>query len=91
MESFATQLSDYEKSEIKDYEAIYYLRPEDVKPHEDGEFNFGFDNDKYELILLFRGDYKFRKNDHIIYRYELLEQLGHGSFGYVFKATDHKH
>lgn len=29
-------------------------------------------------------------NDHVMYRYELLERLGKGSFGQVFKCFDHK-
>lgn len=28
--------------------------------------------------------------DSIAYRYEILNSLGHGSFGQVFKAFDHK-
>lgn len=37
------------------------------------------------------GDYKFVKHDHIAFRYEMIEKLGHGSFGCVFKVFDHKH
>lgn len=29
-------------------------------------------------------------NDHIAYRYELIEYLGKGSYGQVFKVFDHK-
>lgn len=29
-------------------------------------------------------------NDGIAYRYEIISSLGHGSFGKVFKAFDHK-
>jgi len=29
-------------------------------------------------------------NDSIAYRYEVVSSLGHGSFGKVFKAFDHK-
>jgi len=29
-------------------------------------------------------------NDHIAYRYELIEYLGKGSYGQVFKVYDHK-
>ena len=28
--------------------------------------------------------------DHIAYRYEVLERMGQGSFGRVFKCRDHK-
>ena len=39
----------------------------------------------------FSGDYKYVKGDHIAYRYEMIDKLGHGSFGYVFKVIDHKY
>ncbi|CAD8162383.1 unnamed protein product [Paramecium octaurelia] len=83
LEHYQSQLTEFEKNEIKDIETIYYLRPENVTFPQETEFNNGFDTDK--------GDYIFREHDHIIYRYEMLEQLGHGSFGYVFKVLDHKH
>lgn len=41
--------------------------------------------------LTYSGDYKFIRQDQIAYRYELIEKLGHGSFGYVYKVMDHKH
>ena len=47
----------------------------------EGDFNFGFDNQ--------HGDYKYQFNDHIAYRYELIKELGKGSFGVVLKAFDH--
>ena len=40
--------------------------------------------------LKIRGDYKCFPNDHIAYRYEILNFLGKGSFGSVVKVFDHK-
>lgn len=37
------------------------------------EFNHGYDDEK--------GDYKVVLNDHIGYRYEVIECIGKGSFG----------
>ena len=42
------------------------------------------------LFITPRGDYKWTLNDHIAYRYEIVEMLGKGSFGQVFKVFDHK-
>ncbi len=36
------------------------------------------------------GGYVWSKGDHIAYRYEILDELGEGSFGQVFKCFDHK-
>lgn len=47
----------------------------------DTEFNHGFDNEN--------GDYLYSINDHFAYRYEILKELGKGSFGSVLQAFDH--
>jgi dual specificity tyrosine-phosphorylation-regulated kinase 2/3/4 len=44
--------------------------------------NFGFDNDKQEYIT--------EKGDQIAYRFQIIGDLGKGSFGSVYKAFDHK-
>lgn len=37
-----------------------------------------------------QNEYKYVLNDHIAYRYELLETIGRGAFGQVIKVYDHK-
>ena len=81
-------LLDYEKTEIMEYDQVYYLnileRKNSGKPlaTPDGPENGGFDNDK--------GEYICDVHDHIAYRYEVQKRIGKGSFGQVFKCYDHK-
>lgn len=75
---FAKYLLDCEKTEILDFDTIYYLNTTDRangKPLQtpDGIDNGGFDNDKGEFIC----DVK----DHLCYRYEVKKHIGKGSFG----------
>ena len=35
------------------------------------------------MNIWYRGDYKIIRNDHIAYRYEVVDMLGRGSFGQV--------
>lgn len=82
---YGQYMSDYERQvEIHDYPSIYF-----VGPHATGKggnlldpLNFGFDDD--------RGDYKIVMQDHLGYRYEIMDVLGRGSFGQVVKCFDHK-
>ena len=80
---FRVILTDYEQSEISSYENIYFLglKAAKVRPSSDAK-NSGYDDD--------RGDYKLVQNDHLAYRYEILEILGKGSFGQVCRCFDHK-
>ena len=45
--------------------------------------NNGFDDEE--------GYYRIQKDDHIAFRFQLLEVIGKGAFGQVIKCVDHKH
>ncbi|KAG0305780.1 hypothetical protein BGZ99_001981, partial [Dissophora globulifera] len=86
MKLYAPYLSQYEKAEISDYPQVYYVgqncRHKQAASLESGNTNFGFDDE--------RGDYLIINHDHLMFRYEILDMLGKGSFGQVAKCYDHK-
>ncbi|KAJ1735956.1 serine/threonine protein kinase, CMGC, dual-specificity [Coemansia biformis] len=77
---FGQQLSGPERIEILDYPHVYYVG--NAKTRMTTRNGFAFDDE--------RGDYIIHLHDHMLYRYELLEVLGKGSFGQVLRARDHK-
>ena len=64
------------------YRRIYCIGVGANKYRGKEQINYGFDDEK--------GDYKVVVGDHIAYRYEVLSELGRGSFGLVLKVKDHK-
>lgn len=83
LQKYGDNLTPYEKEEIIKYTSIYYCGQgcgNKINAPTSGP-NDGFDTTD--------GEYIFRANDHIAYRYEILEELGSGAFGQVLKAIDH--
>ena len=79
-------LTQYEKVEIKDFEDIYFVGDMESKLHITHE---DYLRDK-SIFLDSKERYRVSLNDHINYRYEILSQIGKGSYGNVIKSFDHK-
>ena len=78
-------LNTIELEEVRQYDRVHYFNHKAQRVLPDASRvnnNTGYDTDS--------GVYKCFKHDHIAYRYELLSSLGHGSFGDVMHARDHK-
>ena len=73
---YAEHLTEVEKKEIVKYEQIYFFGNKVEKLKSD------FDDE--------HGVYKVVFGDHLAFRYEVIELLGKGTFGHVFKCLDYK-
>ncbi|CAL8294122.1 unnamed protein product [Arctogadus glacialis] len=82
LSAFRKHLTPFERKEIKQYQDVWYFGIAAEKVRETRALNHGYDD--------IEGHYKMVINDHIAYRYEVLEEIGQGSFGRVFKCRDHK-
>ncbi|XP_044212950.1 dual specificity tyrosine-phosphorylation-regulated kinase 4-like [Thunnus albacares] len=83
-------LTDHELEEVKEYKEVWYLgteahktrysnftETEDIK-----STNSGYDTEEgYYVVII---------NDHLAYRFEVLEVIGTGYSGQVLKCLDHK-
>ena len=79
-------LNIFERGEIVDYQDVFFCGTRDAKKYVGNLTtdcaNFGYDDE--------RGDYNIVKGDHLLYRYEIVDILGKGSFGQVVRCIDHK-
>jgi len=84
--AFPQSLTEFEKSEILDFEQIYTIGAKGVKKtqglKDNKDCNHNYDDKE--------GDYKVVMGDHLGYRWETKEFLGQGSFGIAIKCFDHK-
>eukprot|EP00826_Nyctotherus_ovalis_P041306 TRINITY_DN4138_c0_g1_i13.p3 TRINITY_DN4138_c0_g1~~TRINITY_DN4138_c0_g1_i13.p3 ORF type:complete len:192 (-),score=61.38 TRINITY_DN4138_c0_g1_i13:1220-1795(-) len=80
LKKFGKELSDFEKAELLDFEAIYYMGNGIAKYNAEKEG--GYDDE--------RGDYNTYVGEQVGYRYEIIDILGKGSFGQALKCLDHK-
>lgn len=77
-------LNEYERGEIIRTKEVYYLPDKNLRTINISKHgtNFEFDDENGNYIII--------PQDHINYRYEIISNLGTGSFGNVVMARDHK-
>jgi hypothetical protein len=81
-EKISKFMTEYEQKEVLSFKKVHFFNTLERRLNMDafnptGKHNHGYDNEQ--------GEYIFVKHDHINYRFEIMRQLGKGSFGVVLK------
>lgn len=79
-----TLLSDYEKQEIKDYKEVYYISKSKNK---------SLFNENLNKLEMFSDDelrFVHDIGDSVKYRYEIIDNIGKGTYSNVVSCKDHK-
>jgi dual specificity tyrosine-phosphorylation-regulated kinase 2/3/4 len=84
-----SNLTKYEQVEIVHYDTVYYVGKYSSK-QQNLHQNSMTSNGIKACFTDCSGGYCTSTGDHICYRYEIVKQIGSGSFGTVYKCKDHR-